>query len=597
MPGTPFFRGVNRLDWLYALELHTAFDRGSDALARQVAGSWGLVSYSTFAPAGSLTPPVAVAVCTDYVFVLSGSTRQAVQWVGNVLGSAAVPISVVPGSSPAYFLSVAFAQYTAIRSAVLAAAPGRRVVLIGFSLGGAAATLLKSLLQALDSVQAACIVFASPRPGDAAFAASYPTSDFQRAQFNADVVPAFPPTTWAGTGLHAGWVPYAPFVTYQHIAPGHTLYSFDEIRAGDQLPDLVDVVLGFSSNLYQQFHQPGLYASIIRAGLPDTLADGDDGHPAAGDYDSLAPQVFFTPSPWPWLPARPLTSEVGMIQVSFSIRNKSDKSVGFNEVYYFPGSDPQAVLDSLLASSSSGGSIYPSIAIGRTSFLTRSCELWFIRSSLVGPPRQSVPFAWPQPIQGQVASSMTDIADCITYQALAQGGSARRFFHFRGIGESWLNASQLTDPGAKGQTLILSFLNGMLQRGMRLFSPATLWTSPIAGVNKAAVGAPCVLQLDTPTTAIANTVIEISGVRKTPLLRGRWLTTGTGGAPANTLTVAGSEWLSPNPTTTGKVIGLGFPGAVGWQIRSFVFKQVGSKKTGHSGFLRRGRQSKKISHR
>lgn len=591
MPGTPFFRGHNRLDMFFLSLLQHACDFGTATLARQVADCWTLQSFEVYQPLRSIAPPVSVAVCQDYVFVLTGSTRDPLQWLGNVLGSEAIPFPHGAGSVGAYFYAVALSQYLAARSAILAAAPGRRVVIAGFSLGAASATLIKAMLQHDDGLPSSCFAIASPRPGNTTFAAGFPSADFVRWQYNADVVPSTPPTTWAGLGLHAGWIPVAPFVTYAHVSPGSTLYLPSEIRAGDQLPSLTDAILAFDAGLYRQFHAPGLYAQVLRAGEGLALVDGQDDHPHASLYDLLASQTFASPSPWLWSHTMPSVSTGGnLLQTVVGLRNKGTPH-GWKETYFFLGTNPETLNNFWVL-----GSPYNMLTL-RAAFLSTKCEIYYIRSSRVGSVKASALHKLSSPVAGQDGTSSALADDSIVFFGYGNNRQSKRQFHFRGIPDSYVEADQLAKTGRGALPKMTFFLQKLVDAEMRILSPSIQAQSAISNVAKAAAADPIVVTLEDALTIGANKLVEIIGCRQTPLLRGKWLTPGTAGVPATTLTIAGSQWLQPKIPTTGLLRLLNYDTTFGWPIDAIEFNGIGSRKTGPQDFLPRGRRSVQVRRR
>ena len=588
-----FFRGFNRLDWLYALALQTSFDWDSDSLTVDVARQLGYVSLSrhTF---GAIAPPVGVVVTTDYVFVLSGSTHNVYQWLGNVLGSAGGPAPLVQGGVSLYFYSVALAHYLAVRSEVLAALPGRRLVMVGFSLGGAAVTIMKEIFLLQDHVSSAVFVPACPRVGLSDFVASYPNDNFNRFQYRLDPVPGVPPTIWAGRGIHNAWIPIPPLVNYAHVQPGYTLDTPNVINAGDDIPSAASVIVNFNLGTYRQYHDQGLYAEIIRGGLPNALEDGMDGFATASQLDDLFAQVFSWVS-WPWsqFPIGGSALMANFVQVSIYIRDVNGLK-GYQEIYYYASADPAAIFAAI------GSPSFLANLATRAAFLSSSCEIYAVRASAVSPlPKQSLLQKLNPTCPGAVSSAEEELDNCLTFFHYNFNRAYRRQIHYRGIPSSYISGDKITGVGTTAIAMIDAWFALMRSFGtLCIKQPTYSSTTPFGTITKAALGDLVTLNLNAPITVAAGNPVNISKIRSFPLLRGNWLAQGTGGIPSNQIAILGTERFAPITATSGvlRVVDMTGAGPAASAVAQ-VFNGASKRDSGRPAFLARGRRPALLHHR
>jgi len=587
-----FFRGVNRMDWLYAVLLQNTCDWRPEEQIVDVANQFGYLESRKFTqPTDFQGPPIHVIVCTDYVFVVSSSTQTFTQWIGNVLASGQNDVTGVTGRTQTYFGSVALGQYSGYIDYLLQHVSGRRVVFIGFSLGGASVTIQQAMLLQREGISSACVAFGSPRPGDPVFAGAFPTENFQRFQQNNDPVAGLPPPKWGSVGYHFGWIPYGELVDFVHIQPGSTLYLPNEIRSGDQIPPPVDVALAFDYGLFQKFHNQDLYARILRKGLPERIHDGDEGYPLASRFDALSKASFFSPF-WGVTEAEePVEEGLSMIQASIYFRVKNDSHLGWQEVYYFSGTDPVVVFNRFNPGSTAD------VFGKRTAFLTKDCEIYAFRCSNVGDPRTSALKKFTSPVVGAVNNQMVDVEDAIAFFAFNNTRTVKRQMHYRGIPELYIGGSVLQAPGRRALGLINAWHTTLTGFGLRIFKPAVIATGTFSSTTKAAANDPITINLDAPVTIAKPSLVTITASRRTPLLNGAWITPGTGNLPLPALVLSATQLISPAPTTTGKFRITNPVVGDGEVVSLFDFNGVSSKKTGRVVFLRRGRRSARFKHR
>jgi hypothetical protein len=599
--GQPFFRGQNRFDWLVGVTIQFAADWGSTNNVSDVCAVIGDSEVMRFADPSGVFPNTTVAITDDYVFICFGSTHNTIQWIGNVLGSAATTVQPAHGSVSQFF--GAYAQYAYLATRQIVANRGsRQVVLLGFSLGGAAALIVKDMLLLGDSVPSAAVVYGNPRPGTTSFASGYATDNVSGFGVINDVVPSFPPSLWAGTGLHNSWTPFPPFVTYTHVTGGSTLLLDGSITDGYSLQPVTDVILGFDTGIYARFHSQYLYARTLRrAELPNEIPDGFEGYAHAGIFDDRAQYLFSTNGEWPFPAPLPIVqrSNTGMtLQITVGIRNLAGEIRAGDEIYYMDGSDPaQAILNTWI-----GGT---NILGNRLNFLSKSCCCYYIRANLVGTPRKSYLKRF-NPVKVGTFNSVTEtFDDCLAYFGYNADRSSKRQFHFRGIPSSWITADGLTGTGDKFSYLIDSDGTGgsagtigFLQKyannsGVILKDPTAISAGHmIQSAAKATQDSVIVLTVGDGYAPAPGTLIEITGCRQAPLLNAKWLTQGA--AVAGQVTLQGSQRYSCPVNIGGTVRPVS---KVSSALTNFELIGVSDRKSGRPRFLRRGRQSAKLRRR
>jgi hypothetical protein len=594
MPDVPFFRGQNRMDWLVATLLQTACDYGTNEQITAVGEIVGPTTVTRFGGTLTLYPPVTVVVAGTYVFLVSSSTKGAIQWVGNVLASSAVSSPSGNGTVSAYFGFVASAQLAAALPTVQANLGGRLLVLVGFSLGAASMTIVKDVLARQYGIDSSCIAIATPRPGTTTFANDYPTDNFSGFAVVNDVVPSVPPSTWTGLGLCNAWTPFPPFVTYTHVTAGNTLLLDGTLSPGYSLQSVTDVVLGINTGLWASYHNQPLYARLLRQQLPYVLGADYEGFAGSASLDNVAADVLsFALQTWPWATLQPslVMGDSSMtVQLAIYIRDVN-VPLGFQEVYYFPGSDPNTIFQAMSPGTSGN------LSVLRQNFLSKSCQIYAYRASLVGPPRTSYLYKFAIPLTGKLEVT-ENIQDSLIYLGYNNNHTVKRQFHFRGVSNLWITGDQLTPQGLAGQATYIVGTGGwiptLMSYSVGMLSYASTFT-PFGAIQsgaQAAEGTPITLTF-TPSNAIANNaLIQIKGCRAAPLLNGRWQAIGT--SPAGQVVLSGSQRYSCPASLNGSIA---LVNPTYYAMSEIAFNGVGIKKTGRPSFLQRGRQSVKLRHR
>lgn len=594
MADLPFFRGRNRTDCLVALLIQTACDYGSDADVMAAAACLGPARVTRHPTLWNAMPSVYTVETADHLFVVSASTYSALHWVGNVLGSGMMPADPLSGHASMYFLTVAKRQLALVSERVQAAAGSKAIVLIGFSLGAVSVTLLKGLLSRVLGIESACFAFASPRPGDAAFAAGFPTANYTAFAVVNDPVPSLPPVVWSGLGRHNAWSAFPPFCTYTHVSAGGTLFLDGRIDDGYSLVSMADFVLAFDTGRIQTWHNQPLYARLLRSrDLPDALPDGFDDFPFASKIDQGASTVFsYSQIPWRWQsPAVPQGKVDPMtVQLAFYIRDKASPPKGFQEVYYFAGTD----LNAQIYQATEGPLPWD---LMRAKFLSSSCEIYAVRASNIGSPKKSRLKRYITPLEG-LAPATDTIEACIAGVGSSDGFQVKRQFHFRGIASSWIAADNLTALGQANLPKIFGSPNGFLPDlitgglVINTYGPGNITKYSLTGAAQTAQSLPITLTFSPNVSIQAGKLVEIRGCKEQPLLNGRWMVVGA--SAAGQVILGGSHRYTAPPSISGKIYVVDpFPVA----IARAEYSNIATKKTGRPAFLQRGRRSPQLRHR
>lgn len=590
MAGEPFRRGFNRTDMLFAVLLQNAADFHSAGDVQAAADLIGYEDSRTFTPSGGVAPAVTVVRCTGFVFVCCGSTQNKTQWVGNVLGSAAVPIPGAGGPVSAYFGGVASAYRAAVLDTVRAWMPGRSVVVLGFSLGSAAGVILGALLRNLDGIDVAVATYGPPRPGTTTFATNYPVADAQRLTLINDPVGSVPPALWAGSGDFSYWTPFPPLVVYRQPGAGMTLGLGGGLSPGDYAIGVDELALSWDLDLWGKYHNPYQYAWNLRLGLPDTIPNGWEGYPHASRFDAVAGALFTAPGPvWPKTPFTPTPLAAGgtMATILSVFISDVDDPLGFVETYAFSGDDPGSVLNQWNAPGDN-------LESKRLSLMSSQAQIYAVRAAVAGAsPRNSQFQKYRIPKPG-LRSEMDRIEDCISFFGFNQAQTSKRQFHFRAVPKTWIDGDKLTALGEGWIDTFLNFLDTYRLRQGGIFKPLVGDVYDLTSATQAAAGAELVLTTKQNSNFQANDLLIIKGCKLAPLLNGQWKVSGNSGS-ATSFNLGGSGRYSAPATINGTVRKITGPTIT--PLATFAYDGVGTKKTGRPSFLQRGRRSPKLKHR
>ncbi len=598
---TPFFRGQNFTDWLVALLLQTAADWGNERTVEQAAMIIGPSTVKRFLQATTVFPDVYTCVTDAYVFVISASTQGKVQWVGNVLGSSTVEFDGIDGEVSKYFGITAIFQYTSVAETVAANIPGRRLVLIGFSLGGATCTIMKELFAGQHIDPIAVFAFASPRPGTQDFVDRYPSANYQRIAVQDDPVPSVPPYRWSTRGIYTGftWIP--PTAQYGAPTPAWAFDRTNVLHEGQFDQNLPEVFGNlYTGDVYRTHAQP-YYATAIRRHMPDFLPNGYDGFDRGETIDEVAQSVL-QPSPvWPWPHYPPVivnggSSTMGS-QIGVFMRDNA-RQKGYEEVYYSTTAASKALLDNVV------NNLIPArkkmLARYTSPAAKNGMEIYAARVSNVGSPRVSFPYRPAAPILGTrpLHQGMANIEDCAVYQGYDATSQFKRQFHFRGVDSFDISDEQITE-GGELDTLVNGASPNSLVNVLKSLGVAVHSTRLSPGTNFQVTGATQANQGDLITLAVVNpagfvpgTLWDLRGCRQAPLLNGRWQAAGP--TVANQIVLSGSWRYSVAPIISGTLYEVG----PNYQnLDNMALLGGGTKKTGRPPFSPRGRKSAQLKHR
>lgn len=598
MPDNPFFRGANRMDWLFAVMVQTAADYyGADKM-KEVLSILAPARVQGHAAPGNLYPTVYVAITDTLVFVVSASTKGAIQWIGNVLGSVATTVPPAQGDVAAYFGAAALSQYGSVRAEVLSALPGRQLVLIGFSLGGATVQIMKSMFAAGDGVASACVAFGNPRPGTLSFASAFPSVDAQEFGLLHDPIVSILPALWSSLGLHNAWIPFPPLVPFSHVSQGSTLFTDGTVSPGLSTMSVPEVVSSLADGSVMSFHNQPIYArSLRRRDLPEVLEDGYAGYPNASALDPIARQLFsYDPTPWVWGQSQSaFTGEESMSGSTLVMyfKDNSAQPLGFQEVYHFSGDDPAPIYNQAIPGGTGVGSA-PNLSVLRSRFLSRSLILYAVRASHIGSPKKSYLKKFKVPYQGAVGVTET-IGDGIQYIGYSANNLNKRNFIFRGVDSNWITADALTGSGDNtGTPLIEAFLAALKGAGLALTSNTQTIDNAkiITGATKATGDALITITEASGTSWPAGSLVQLNSMKPNGLLNGIYQVVGN--SPAGQVVLSGTQRYGLPAGTTGKIrpyIIAPIP------FDHFEFNGVGHKDCGRPSFLRRGRRPAQLRRR
>lgn len=594
----PFFRGKNYADWLVAILAQSGADWEGESGLESALAILGPCTVRAFDEGVPRLPPVYLAYTDDYVFIVSGSTHGAIQWVGNVLGSSAIDIETVPGKVPQYFGYVANSQAQLIASDLIRHIGSRKPVFIGYSLGAASVTIMKAIFKNSLPRDAACFAFACPRTGDEDFINAFPNVFYQRILLEGDMISSVPPTPWSSFGKYFNYIPVGPLVNYASPGPSYVFNSDSQWRDGEVVYSLLDALSILASGEEYQVHQQKVYADAIRTFLPEVVDDGFEGLPLAGLIDEKAPKVLIPGLPWRWGSGESdISTSIGgstmPSQIGIFIRS-TDRQKGFEEVYYSATDASKALLDRVGAQ----------MIVSRQKFLapTKSAgqgvgfEIYAWRVSKVGSPRASFLARPPVPLPGLLAElgGPAIIEACAIYQGLSADGTSKRSFHFRGLDSGYIVGETII-PNGTLDTLINnpsvssnSFRIAMNNCGVIILSKNAVGAGyTVSAAAQAVPGAPITLTTNNAGPFVTGSLWNLRGVRApNNILNGVYQAQGN---PGNGLiTLSGSGRYSAPSIISGRLTPIG---PVQKDLGELVLTGAGKKDTGRPPFSPRGRQS------
>lgn len=278
------------------------------------------------------------------------------------------------------------------------------------------------------------------------------------------------------------------------------------------------------------------------------------------------------------------------VQLTVGIRDRTSPPLAFDEVQYFDNNNPLAVLNQYLGTNSPSAKPISQ----RLLFLSRSCEIYYVRANVVGGVRGGYLRKMKTPLPGALGVTES-ISTSIVYFLYNGDRTAKRQFHFRGIDSNWITADALTGTGDKGLAQIEAYLD--LLKGMNVGILAENVGIPdglqITGCAKATQDSNLTLTLEDNTVVVPpGALIKITGCRQASLLNATWKAAGA--SPAGTFVLGTSARFSA-PAVLNAVmrrIDLVLQPAVDYE-----FNNIGDKKCGSPRFLRRGKRSVQIRRR
>lgn len=528
---------------------------------------------------GTLNPPALVNVTDDYVLVAISGTQNYLQWICHFLGSNQQQLDLFQGSVNRYFAATAVSLLAALADYKPLLAT-RRLITIGHSFGAAVAQLVAVAWQQETAGQPLTICFGCPRVGDPAFAIAA-RSPAYRVQTYGDVVPATPPTTWAGTGTP--WTGFAGIIASTYAHGGVVVSLANDGRTGTD-----DNTMGF------------VQACVV-------AADGKFAPHAIEEYQRLL-QLVFEPPPdgvwrepatveeilgWDAITYTPLTGEEGggmsFIQGIMYFRS-TERTWGWGESFASDTDITNMLIGKL-----------PVLAASRAMVLSNSCEIFGFKASDFSEDRvrnksQSVLLPVPIPGKGSGVSikdldnAQTNIlVDSIDYEVKSAAGSTR-VFPFRGVPDNWIQGSVRTGRGINQDKNFVAFFTQckQLNMGFKIYQRSNP-QKIITGIAQDPVTRLLVI-----TSAghglVDRNLVTIRGLKANPMVNGRWRVQNL---TANTFALVGSNKLYVEANGVGT-----------WQkfqntldpIAETLFNSVSTRKVGKPFGLRRGKASAKLLH-
>lgn len=566
----PFYRGFDRYDlWAGALCSQSLnwgdFRRAQECLTAIQPGDTIQLSPDIS------TPGFVVNVSADYVMIAIQGTTTWAQWVCNVLGSVQAPFAGIPGQVALVFGSTRDTLWPHVLSFVGTRWAGRRVVLIGHSLGGAIAQVWVSLALAQNPRDVVAFVYGAPRTGNPAFAASL-SGRVWRVETTQDPIAAIPPPVWAGKNSFFPIAGVPPVNIYEKGGAAQTLHSGGDLTDGDNGMTFQDVV-ALWDKWQAPTHDPSVYVNRLAVPLqldpfPDSVGYAD-GNVLVGIDVSLNE-------------AQPVIGVPGMsylTMASMFFRANNGITEGWEESIFF-SSDVPTILNLLR----------DVIIPARAGFLTSQAEIHAYRASRADGIRLAQSAKMRVPTIGQVSGPVNEFGDCINF-LVDSADSQKRIMAFRGISDGWIEGQNVTPAGNAGLNTIQAFISLLKANGGSLKIPfgANPFLPIVVIANDPIGTGPIKVTTATPSGVTNNTLVTIRGLKGFPYLRGQWRAQQVDNLNFN---LVGSQRYNINLTTnTGEVRVDEFVPSL---IATSSFSGVGFRKTGRPFGSSRGKQPARI---
>lgn len=526
---------------------------------------------------GPLVPNACYQIGSTFVLVAISGTANLKQWIGNLLGSIQATVPGIPGKVNTFFATSAQAIDASIGSIVRPALATRRLVLMGHSLGAAIADVLSVLWGSIAESGFVVIGFGCPRIGDQDFADSS-SSNFHRVEDTDDGIPAVPPETWAGLGTP--WGPWPGIVPTQYVHGGtpHTLHDDGTLsRGGNGVP--FSTAVNQIAALEVPTHDINEYLrrlSIQQPPPPPPVMVADQ-----IIIDEIN-EFILRQNPFQHFGGGPVAQCQGTI-----FFRTSEESQGWGESW-FAQMDVTAMLGAI-----------NSLLEERAKSLATTCEIHAYRAAIIDTPgtKSSRAIKLDTPITGTGSLSTTDPAgktnqtmDAMDYQILSVTNQSRRIYPFRGIPDSWVVGSQLSDQGIAGKARIEAYIDAVkaASLGFRVYLRSNPFQT-ISGITQDVTSK--ALALLVTLHGFPNTgVCTVRGCKANPMLNGRWKFIAI---DANTIQLVGSQrFFAPN-VASGTVQLFGSGNDV---ISARFFDSVSTRKTGRPFGMRHGKRSPRLLH-
>jgi hypothetical protein len=160
----------------------------------------------------------------------------------------------------------------------------------------------------------------------------------------------------------------------------------------------------------------------------------------------------------------------------------------------------------------------------RLAFMAPDCQLIGQRTSVLGPPRDSLLQEFSPPQLGTNPGGPAQNAEtCFNYRLYT--GSRNRLISFRGCPDIWEADGERTSPGVANASLIGDYLNAVVAAGFGLSTldpsnlksaNATITTGPVSGIDATVTNA------DLSNSLHFGDLVRIRGCKQNPIINGTW---------------------------------------------------------------------------
>lgn len=570
----PFFRSFNRLDFIFVGNVANALINNNLVAAKSCFESFAPGDFYSFLSDNLIVPDAVVFVSAEYCFVQVQGTSNYFQMTAEFLGSSQAPNPPWPGLTVQYFADAANIVRRAIDSTISPFLANRKMVFLGHSLGGVIAQLLVSYYGPNASQGASCLTLAAPRGGNPAWAA---VADpfVQRVEAFGDLVPALPPTLWAGQGSNYPVPGMGALST--NVAPGRvkTIHQDGGWEDGQALPSTATIVTFLVAG-NMTVHWSQTYVGFLESTSDlSTLKPGQEGYVNPPllfrvylELSGILPPRNFFPG------ATPMSQ---LVQGLIYFRD-TGVSEGFSEAIYQISDVPTmlAYLQTILGT--------------RAAFLGTDLEMHAVRASNVGGTKASRVVKFASPTRGTGGDQSNEVSDAVLYSARTTQNRTRQLT-FRGVPDGWIQANALTAVGRGGLASIDTYVGSLRDGGFGVKTPDTSNQKiMLVSLANSVAGGPLL-----GTTLLAHgledgTVVNIQGIRNYPYLLGRWVVTVPS---ATTFILVGSNRYQANLAGQGTVQAIEF---VLDTINGWGFNMVATRQTGRPFGQPRGRRSARVLH-